>query len=59
MQALTRRFMVVGAAMLTALVAIPAGAQEAPAKPVTIEFFGLASHNWPLVIERSPMAMPR
>ncbi len=52
MQALTRRFMVVGAAMLAALVAIPAGAQDAPAKPVTIEFFGLASHNWPLVIER-------
>jgi raffinose/stachyose/melibiose transport system substrate-binding protein len=53
MQALTRRSMVAGAAMLTAVfIAGPAWSQEAPAKPVTIEFFGLASHNWPLVIER-------
>ena len=53
MQALTRRSMVAGAAMLAAAFATgPAWSQEAPATPVTIEFFGLASHNWPLVIER-------
>src|SRR5688500_6444611 len=53
MQALMRRSMVAGAAMLTAVfIAGPAWSQEAPAKPVTIELFGLASHNWPLVIER-------
>ncbi|WP_081688719.1 ABC transporter substrate-binding protein [Inquilinus limosus] len=53
MQALTRRSMVAGAAMLTAAFAAgPGWGQEAPSKPVTIEFFGLASHNWPLVIER-------
>ena len=60
MQRLTRRTLVAG--MLLATTA-PVWAQQIPAdlvptKPVTLEFFGLASHNWPLVIEKFQAAYP-
>ena len=49
MKALSRRSIIAAALLLSAA---PALSQPVPARPVTLELFGLASHNWQLVIDR-------
>lgn len=49
MDALSRRALVAGAFMM---MSAPAWSQPVPTKPVTIELFGLASHNWQPVVDK-------
>src|SRR6476660_1716380 len=53
---LTRRTAL--AALVSGLAAGSAIAQEAPKQEVTIDFFGLASHNWQPVIDKFQQEYP-
>ena len=53
---LTRRTAL--AALVSGLAASSAIAQEAPKQEVTIDFFGLASHNWQPVIDKFQQEYP-
>ena len=55
MKALSRRSNIAAALMFGAA---PALSQPVPARPVTLELFGLASHNWQLVIDRFQAQYP-
>ena len=55
MNALSRRSIIAAALLLGTA---PARSQPVPTGPVTLELFGLASHNWQLVIDRFQAPVP-